>query len=168
MIGVVEGVQGIRWYEVTVTGQDAHTGTTPMPLRRNALLGTARLIERIDAIAREHALALGDDGLALGEIGSTAGRLCERSRARCRQEEGGDVGQAVDGRAPIGRGRVRDRDTDRRLRHAADEQVEMLEPLLVEGADAQVDAAERGRNADRVGAVLEDRAAMRPQRPSRR
>ena len=55
MIGVVEGVQGIRWYEVTVTGQDAHTGTTPMPLRRNALLGTARLIERIDAIAREHA-----------------------------------------------------------------------------------------------------------------
>jgi N-carbamoyl-L-amino-acid hydrolase len=55
MIGVVEGVQGIRWYEVTVTGQDAHTGTTPMPLRRNALLGTARLIDRIDAIAREHA-----------------------------------------------------------------------------------------------------------------
>jgi N-carbamoyl-L-amino-acid hydrolase len=55
IIGVVEGVQGIRWYEVTVTGQDAHTGTTPMPLRRNALLGTARLIERIDAIAREHA-----------------------------------------------------------------------------------------------------------------
>ena len=55
IIGVVEGVQGIRWYEVTVTGQGAHTGTTPMPLRRNALLGTARLIERIDAIAREHA-----------------------------------------------------------------------------------------------------------------
>ena len=55
MIGVVQGVQGIRWYEVTVTGQDAHTGTTPMPLRRNALLGAARLIERIDAIAREHA-----------------------------------------------------------------------------------------------------------------
>ncbi len=25
MIGVVEGVQGMRWYEVTVTGQDAHT-----------------------------------------------------------------------------------------------------------------------------------------------
>ena len=54
MIGVVQGVQGIRWYEVTVMGQDAHTGTTPMLLRRNALLGAARLIERIDAIAREH------------------------------------------------------------------------------------------------------------------
>jgi N-carbamoyl-L-amino-acid hydrolase len=55
MIGVVQGVQGIRWYEVTVTGEAAHTGTTPMALRRNALLGAARLIERIDAIAREHA-----------------------------------------------------------------------------------------------------------------
>ncbi|MGA2894974.1 MAG: Zn-dependent hydrolase [Xanthobacteraceae bacterium] len=55
MIGVVQGVQGMRWYEVTVTGQEAHTGATPMRLRKNALLGAARLIERIDAIARDHA-----------------------------------------------------------------------------------------------------------------
>ena len=45
-IGVVTGVQAMRWYEVTVTGQDAHTGATPMHLRKNALLGAARLIER--------------------------------------------------------------------------------------------------------------------------
>src|ERR1700728_461747 len=63
MIGVVQGVQGIRWYEVTITGQDAHTGATPMRLRKNALLGTARMIERIDAIAREHADAVGTVGL---------------------------------------------------------------------------------------------------------
>jgi N-carbamoyl-L-amino-acid hydrolase len=49
MIGIVQGVQGMRWYEVTVTGQDAHTGATPMRLRKNALLGAARAIERIDA-----------------------------------------------------------------------------------------------------------------------
>jgi N-carbamoyl-L-amino-acid hydrolase len=55
MIGIVRGVQGMRWYEVTVTGQEAHTGATPMRLRRNALLGAAHLIERIDAIALEHA-----------------------------------------------------------------------------------------------------------------
>jgi N-carbamoyl-L-amino-acid hydrolase len=55
MIGVVQGVQGMRWYEVTVTGEAAHTGTTPMALRKNALIGAARMIERIDAIAREHA-----------------------------------------------------------------------------------------------------------------
>jgi N-carbamoyl-L-amino-acid hydrolase len=55
MIGIVQGVQGMRWYEVTVTGQEAHTGATPMRLRKNALLGAARMIERIDAIAHNHA-----------------------------------------------------------------------------------------------------------------
>jgi beta-ureidopropionase / N-carbamoyl-L-amino-acid hydrolase len=55
MIGVVTGVQGMRWYEVTVFGQDAHTGATPMHLRKNALLGAARVINAIDAIA--HAFA---------------------------------------------------------------------------------------------------------------
>jgi N-carbamoyl-L-amino-acid hydrolase len=64
MIGVVQGVQGMRWYEVTVTGQEAHTGATPMRLRKNALLGAARMIDRIDAIAREHAPnAVGSVGL---------------------------------------------------------------------------------------------------------
>lgn len=64
MIGVVQGVQGMRWYEVTVTGQDAHTGATPMYLRRNALLGAARMVDRIDAIAHAHAPhAVGTVGL---------------------------------------------------------------------------------------------------------
>jgi N-carbamoyl-L-amino-acid hydrolase len=54
-IGIVTGVQGMRWYEVTVTGQDAHTGATPMRLRKNALLGAARIVDRIDAIAQAHA-----------------------------------------------------------------------------------------------------------------
>src|SRR2546423_1253064 len=63
-IGIVTGVQGMRWYEVTVTGQDAHTGATPMRLRRNALLGAARLVERIHAIAERHKPdALGAVGL---------------------------------------------------------------------------------------------------------
>jgi beta-ureidopropionase / N-carbamoyl-L-amino-acid hydrolase len=64
MIGVVQGVQGMRWYEVMVNGQEAHTGATPMRLRKNALLGAARMIERTDAIARAHAPdAVGTVGL---------------------------------------------------------------------------------------------------------
>ncbi|MDE2283238.1 MAG: M20 family metallo-hydrolase [Hyphomicrobiales bacterium] len=64
MIGIVQGVQGMRWYEVTVAGQEAHTGATPMRLRKNALLGVARMIERINAIAYEHAPnAVGTVGL---------------------------------------------------------------------------------------------------------
>ncbi len=63
-IGIVTGVQGMRWYEVTVTGESAHTGATPMRLRRNALLGAARLVDRIQAIAEQHApLGLGAVGL---------------------------------------------------------------------------------------------------------
>jgi len=54
-IGIVTGVQGMRWYEVTVTGESAHTGATPMRLRKNALLGAARLVDRIHAIAERHA-----------------------------------------------------------------------------------------------------------------
>ena len=64
MIGIVTGVQGMRWYEVTVTGQDAHTGATPMHLRKNALLGAARAIEAVHQIAVAHApLAVGTVGL---------------------------------------------------------------------------------------------------------
>lgn len=63
MIGVVQGVRGIRWYEVTIRGQESHTGTTPMGLRKNALLGAARMIECVDAIARDHADAVGTVGL---------------------------------------------------------------------------------------------------------
>jgi N-carbamoyl-L-amino-acid hydrolase len=54
-IGVVTGVQGMRWYEVTVCGEDAHTGATPMHLRKNALLGAARVIDAVDTIGREFA-----------------------------------------------------------------------------------------------------------------
>jgi N-carbamoyl-L-amino-acid hydrolase len=62
-IGVVTGAQAIRWYEVTLIGQDAHTGTTPMHLRRNALLGAARLIEAVDRIGRANAPGVATVGL---------------------------------------------------------------------------------------------------------
>ena len=62
-IGVVTGVQAMRWYEVTVTGQDAHTGTTPMPHRRNALVGAARLVDAIDEIGRRHPPGVATVGL---------------------------------------------------------------------------------------------------------
>ena len=64
VIGIVQGVQGMRWYEVSVTGREAHTGSTPMPMRRDALVGAARLIDRIEGIALEHApSAVGSVGL---------------------------------------------------------------------------------------------------------
>jgi len=55
IIGAVTGMQGQKWYEVTVTGQEAHAGTTPMPLRRDAMLACARMVEAINKIALDHA-----------------------------------------------------------------------------------------------------------------
>jgi N-carbamoyl-L-amino-acid hydrolase len=42
-IGVVTGVQAISWHELTITGQSAHAGTTPMELRRDAGVAAARI-----------------------------------------------------------------------------------------------------------------------------
>jgi N-carbamoyl-L-amino-acid hydrolase len=63
MIGIVTGVQGMRWYEVTVKGQEAHTGSTPMLMRRNALLGTARMIEAIHQVGLRHLPGVASVGL---------------------------------------------------------------------------------------------------------
>ncbi len=53
-IGVVQGIQGIRWFEVTLTGSESHAGTTPMNRRKDAMLGCARIVDRINRIALEH------------------------------------------------------------------------------------------------------------------
>src|SRR5947199_682971 len=54
-VGVVTGAQGQRWYEITVTGQEAHAGPTPMPRRRDALVGAARMIDAVNRIGHAHA-----------------------------------------------------------------------------------------------------------------
>jgi N-carbamoyl-L-amino-acid hydrolase len=51
-VGVVEGIVGIRRWNVTVTGSANHAGTTPMEQRRDALLGAARLVEAVNLVAR--------------------------------------------------------------------------------------------------------------------
>jgi beta-ureidopropionase / N-carbamoyl-L-amino-acid hydrolase len=63
IIGVVTGVQGMRWYEVTVRGQESHTGATPMGLRKNALLGAARMIEAIHQVGMAHLPGVASVGL---------------------------------------------------------------------------------------------------------
>jgi N-carbamoyl-L-amino-acid hydrolase len=53
-IGVVTHGQGLWWLQVTLTGKDAHTGSTPMTMRVNAGLGMARIIEAVHRIAMDH------------------------------------------------------------------------------------------------------------------
>ncbi|MDR0808872.1 MAG: Zn-dependent hydrolase [Gemmobacter sp.] len=53
-IGVVTHGQGLWWLEITLTGKDAHTGSTPMKMRVNAGLGMARITEAVHRIAMSH------------------------------------------------------------------------------------------------------------------
>ena len=59
-VGVVTGVQGLRWYDVHLRGQDSHSGSTPMPGRRDALVGSAEIVAAVDALA----LSFAPDGAA--------------------------------------------------------------------------------------------------------
>jgi N-carbamoyl-L-amino-acid hydrolase len=62
-IGVVTAVQGMRWYYVSVTGRENH-GSTPMNMRKDAMLACARMVEAINGIALNHApLAVSTVGL---------------------------------------------------------------------------------------------------------
>ena len=55
LIGVVTHGQGLSWTQVTVTGKESHTGSTPMPMRKNAGLGMAKMLQLVDEIAWSHA-----------------------------------------------------------------------------------------------------------------
>jgi N-carbamoyl-L-amino-acid hydrolase len=57
-IGVVHGVLGIRWFDCTVTGMEAHAGPTPMALRRDAMQVAAVIMQEVVASALRH----GPDG----------------------------------------------------------------------------------------------------------
>lgn len=54
-IGVVQGVLGIRWFDCTVTGMEAHAGPTPMALRRDAMQVSTRIMQEVVAAALRHA-----------------------------------------------------------------------------------------------------------------
>ncbi|MBW2231311.1 MAG: Zn-dependent hydrolase [Deltaproteobacteria bacterium] len=70
VIGIVEGAQGMRWYDLTVCGSAAHAGTTPMQLRRDALVGAARIVCDLNELAEE----MGGGALATnGVLESTPG-----------------------------------------------------------------------------------------------
>ncbi|HSP62267.1 MAG TPA: M20 family metallo-hydrolase [Pyrinomonadaceae bacterium] len=49
-IGVVEGIVGINWWDVTIEGFANHAGTTPMNQRQDALLAAAKFIEAVNRI----------------------------------------------------------------------------------------------------------------------
>ena len=53
-IGVVTHCQGLWWLEFTLTGKEAHTGSTPMAMRVNAGLAMARIFEMVQKVAMDN------------------------------------------------------------------------------------------------------------------
>ncbi|OCP21352.1 MULTISPECIES: Zn-dependent hydrolase [unclassified Ensifer] len=52
-IGIVTGVQAMRWYDLRITGQEAHAGSTPMDMRQDALGDAATILLAAQEIARK-------------------------------------------------------------------------------------------------------------------
>ncbi len=71
-IGVVQGGQGQRWYDVTIKGQDSHAGSTPMQGRKDALVCAAEIIGKVQALAL---------GLQPGAV-STVGEMTVKPNSR--------------------------------------------------------------------------------------
>ena len=62
-IGVVEGIVGIKQWEVTISGFQNHAGTTPMDRRQDALLSAARFVDMVNRVVRA------EPGRQVGTVG---------------------------------------------------------------------------------------------------
>jgi len=52
-IGVVTGIQGSRWFEIEVTGEEAHAGTTPLGIRKDALRAAVRIVTALQDLMHD-------------------------------------------------------------------------------------------------------------------
>lgn len=118
-VGVVTGGQAICWLDVSVQGVPAHAGTTPMPLRKDAMFGVSQMIGALEALAAEFA----PKGLV------TVGQL-EIARSS-RNTIPGRVTFTVD------------------LRHHLDEQIDTMERLVRERFNTIADARGLTLNIER-------------------
>jgi beta-ureidopropionase / N-carbamoyl-L-amino-acid hydrolase len=62
-IGIVEGIVGIGWWDVTIEGFSNHAGTTPMNRRKDAMLAAGRFIELVNRVATS------ESGRQVGTVG---------------------------------------------------------------------------------------------------
>src|SRR6516165_5028372 len=53
-IGVVDSGQGVLWYDGEIIGFESHAGSTPMPLRRDALATLSEIVLAVEGIAKKH------------------------------------------------------------------------------------------------------------------
>ncbi len=78
-IGVVSGVQGLRWYDLILEGEEAHAGPTPMQDRRDPVAGAIEILQRVYSLAHKHSphgrATFGDIKAEPGSRNTVPGRL---------------------------------------------------------------------------------------------
>jgi len=78
-IGVVSGIQGMRWYDLVFSGQEAHAGTTPMENRRDPTAAAVQVMQRIYALNAKYAphgrATFGDFTVKPGSRNTVPGQL---------------------------------------------------------------------------------------------
>lgn len=97
-IGIVTGVQGVRWFDVAITGTEAHAGSTPMAQRDDALVAASQIVLAVRDIARRHSPGVGTVGfVAVGPNSRNVvpGAVQLQIDMRHPSEEGLDLMQAA-------------------------------------------------------------------------
>ena len=69
-IGIVTGVQGVRWFDITIEGTESHAGSTPMGQRDDALVAAAHIVIAVQDLARRNAPGVGTAGFIRAEPNS--------------------------------------------------------------------------------------------------
>ena len=69
-VGIVTGVQGMRWYECKVKGKSAHAGTTPMEMRNDPVQNAMALIQKLYQLVKKDPKAKITIGMLRAEPGS--------------------------------------------------------------------------------------------------
>ncbi len=145
-IGVVDRGQGIIWYDGKITGFESHAGTTPMPLRRDALATLSEIVLAVESIAKKHGPH------AVGTVGEAV------IAAPSRNVIPGEIAFTVDVRSPEFEDAGRDRRRSARCHcgdRAAPEGADRIDCDLAQGADGVRRQTGRRRRGLRQDAGLQ-------------
>jgi len=145
-IGIVTGILGSRWFTVTLTGDTAHAGTTPLALRRDAVQDMVRAIGALNELMHDP-----DDVLRF-----TVGRIVVAPNTS--NSVASRASFTIDFRHPdknvlLARGDAVEHVVRRAVRHAGVSVQETFHALPVEFSPIVVDAVERAAVAQGCGCV---------------
>ncbi|MGE6782932.1 Zn-dependent hydrolase [Ensifer adhaerens] len=136
-IGVVSGIQGLRWFDVVITGTEAHAGSTPMAQRDDALVAAAEIILAVRDIARQNPPGVGTVGFA--EVGPNSRNVVPGSvRLQIDMRHPSDAG--LDQMQTSLEGAVRKAGAGVALKHIWSKAPVVFDPAIVEAVRHSADA----------------------------